>query len=136
MHLGPAVRRARLGQVTWRAEAEVRTPAYPSHPVRRNQGLQPLRREQASSTWRLSAGSYKQNASELSRCTPHRAPALRRVRKRLLSRTDDCLGRGNSFFLVPLFIFSPLRICASVIPKRFEKSATARALVPFIRVMK
>lgn len=27
MHLGPAVRRARLGQVTWRAEAEVRTPA-------------------------------------------------------------------------------------------------------------
>lgn len=27
MHLGPAVRRARLGEVTWRAEAEVRTPA-------------------------------------------------------------------------------------------------------------
>lgn len=27
MHLCPAVRRARLGEVTWRAEAEVRTPA-------------------------------------------------------------------------------------------------------------
>lgn len=25
MHLGPAVRRARLGEVTWKAEAEVRT---------------------------------------------------------------------------------------------------------------
>lgn len=30
MHLGPAVRRARLGEVTWRAEAEVRTPACSS----------------------------------------------------------------------------------------------------------
>lgn len=41
MHLGPAVRRARLGEVTWRAEAEVRTPAYlsiyPSRQVRRSQ---------------------------------------------------------------------------------------------------
>lgn len=40
MHLGPAVRRARLGEVTWRAEAEVRTPACFSNkslPTKRNQ---------------------------------------------------------------------------------------------------
>lgn len=39
MHLGPAVCRARLGEVTWRAEAEVRTPAGFSNkslPTKRN----------------------------------------------------------------------------------------------------
>lgn len=39
MHLGPAIRRARLGEVTWRAGAEVRTPACFSSQEEMREGL-------------------------------------------------------------------------------------------------